>query len=650
MTSILVLVVLFVAVSVSIVRRRVVNARRALFLSHLDLAPSTRDGRPRQVVAFFHPYCNAGGGGERVLWTAIHHMQQQDLQHERVYVVYTGDAVSVSKQTMIDKVQDRFDIALDPTTLHFVPLSLRWLVDDSTWPRFTLAGQSFGSVVLAGQALWSNRGVVPDVWIDTMGYAFAYPLVRYLCRIPVASYTHYPTISTDMVSRVERRLAGHTNPSIVAGSTVLSRIKLTYYRLFLVVYRWSLTRAQVIMVNSSWTKRHVEDILNVRSSAASAASPRSGPKTTTTTRVETKPGRINDKSPSIVLLYPPCDTTSLNSIPLSAPRSSPADENDVDRGTEPRVDGGAGRDPMTILSLAQFRPEKEHPTQLLSLAHLFSLDPKWRSRGVRLVVVGSVRNAQDEQRVRELRGLARELGLENEVEFKVNVEWAELKALLAQAGIGFHTMIDEHFGITLVEFQAAGLIPLAHASAGPLLDILVPYPPPPSERPGSSRSSHDSARSEGSPPRDRGEPVETTRGPTGFLAPPPSSSSSSSPSPTCSPPSSPRDDDSRPSTRPPPSPALTTRSLAEAYAHQLDHILRLSASDQLSLRTRARRSANERFGVETFERGWDEAIERVVSTVRGGGGGRRGGRGGGHSRREGDDGHDEDVARDRKRR
>ena len=23
------------------------------------------------VVGFFHPYCNAGGGGERVLWTAL---------------------------------------------------------------------------------------------------------------------------------------------------------------------------------------------------------------------------------------------------------------------------------------------------------------------------------------------------------------------------------------------------------------------------------------------------------------------------------------------------------------------------------------------------------------------------------------------------
>lgn len=55
-------------------------------------------------------------------------------------------------------------------------------------------------------------------------------------------------------------------------------------------------------------------------------------------------------------------------------------------------------------------------------------------------------------------------------------------------------MMDEHFGINVVEFmvrplssslytsqltcpniQAAGLIPVVHASAGPLLDIVVPF-------------------------------------------------------------------------------------------------------------------------------------------------------------------------------
>ncbi len=33
--------------------------------------------RQSYVCAFFHPYCNAGGGGERVLWSAINAMQQQ---------------------------------------------------------------------------------------------------------------------------------------------------------------------------------------------------------------------------------------------------------------------------------------------------------------------------------------------------------------------------------------------------------------------------------------------------------------------------------------------------------------------------------------------------------------------------------------------
>lgn len=29
------------------------------------------------TVAFFHPYCNAGGGGERVLWCALRALQNR---------------------------------------------------------------------------------------------------------------------------------------------------------------------------------------------------------------------------------------------------------------------------------------------------------------------------------------------------------------------------------------------------------------------------------------------------------------------------------------------------------------------------------------------------------------------------------------------
>ena len=35
-----------------------------------------------------------------------------------------------------------------------------------------------------------------------------------------------------------------------------------------------------------------------------------------------------------------------------------------------------------------------------------------------------------------------------------------------------HTMIDEHFGIGVVEMLAAGLVTIAHGSGGPLMDII----------------------------------------------------------------------------------------------------------------------------------------------------------------------------------
>ena len=38
--------------------------------------------------------------------------------------------------------------------------------------------------------------------------------------------------------------------------------------------------------------------------------------------------------------------------------------------------------------------------------------------------------------------------------------------------MAIHTMKEEHFGITIVEMMAAGLITIAHASGGPLQDII----------------------------------------------------------------------------------------------------------------------------------------------------------------------------------
>jgi hypothetical protein len=67
----------------------------------------------------------------------------------------------------------RFDITLAPQSLHFVFLELRWLVEDRSWPRFTLVGQSLGSMYLAWEAL---SKFVPDLYIGVLPVVGTLPL------------------------------------------------------------------------------------------------------------------------------------------------------------------------------------------------------------------------------------------------------------------------------------------------------------------------------------------------------------------------------------------------------------------------------------------------------------------------------------------
>lgn len=76
------------------------------------------------------------------------------------------------------------------------------LLEASSSPHFTLLGQSMGSMFLGWEAL---TAFVPDLYMDSMGYAFTLPIFRYLGGCRVGSYVHYPTVSTDMLSVVRER-------------------------------------------------------------------------------------------------------------------------------------------------------------------------------------------------------------------------------------------------------------------------------------------------------------------------------------------------------------------------------------------------------------------------------------------------------------
>jgi len=127
-----------------------------------------------------------------------------------------------------------------------------------------------------------------------------------------------------------------------------------------------------------------------------------------------------------------------------------------------------------ILSVGQFRPEKDHPLQLQAVYELRTLlaqdESLWNR--IKLVIVGSCRNEEDYDRLKNMQDLTKHLSLENNVQFKVNVPYDDLLKLYQAADIGIHTMWNEHFGIGIVECMAAGLIMVAHRSGGPLLDIV----------------------------------------------------------------------------------------------------------------------------------------------------------------------------------
>lgn len=79
-----------------------------------------------------------------------------------------------------------------------------------------------------------------------------------------------------------------------------------------------------------------------------------------------------------------------------------------------------------------------------------------------MVIIGSCRGKEDEERKKCIEDLTKHLALDNSVEIKANISYTELIENYQMASIGMHTMWNEHFGISVVELMASGLITVAH--------------------------------------------------------------------------------------------------------------------------------------------------------------------------------------------
>uniref|UniRef100_A0A6G1SG94 GDP-Man:Man(3)GlcNAc(2)-PP-Dol alpha-1,2-mannosyltransferase n=1 Tax=Aceria tosichella TaxID=561515 RepID=A0A6G1SG94_9ACAR len=392
------------------------------FLYWLIIRWWLRRARRKNTIGIFHLYCSSGGGGERVLWHLVKILLEKYPKYT-IYI-YTQKELHQDSLQILLKARNLFkiDLLADDRALErleFVPLSLSPWIEAKKYPFLTLLFQNLISVIVAFQAAYN---IVPEVYFETIGFTFTLPVFK-LAGSRIATYIHYPTISSDMIHNVETTThASYNNRQVFVRFPLLRQLKLVYYKLLVFLYGYAGRSADTVMVNSSWTQKHIESLWSCKA----------------------------------VVVYPPCDVDSFKALPLER--------------FEERLSSKVGQSNLNIISIAQFRPEKNHQMQIEAF-DMFMNRVK-HSNDSQLTLYGGCRGAEDQKLVEYLRDLINRLDLSSRVSLVVNASFEELLDGLHEADVAIHTMVNEHFGIVMLEFMAAGLITIAHNSGGPKADII----------------------------------------------------------------------------------------------------------------------------------------------------------------------------------
>lgn len=387
------------------------------------------------IYGFLHPNASAGGGGERVLWAAVH--DTLNTSDNAVAAIYVAKDSGATQATLVASAAERFNINFTPqqtNRLVIIALTQTWLIDPDTFPILTMLGQAIGMAVVGYEAI---ANLMPDVFVDTTGLAFSYPIVSFFAKIPIIAYVHYPFIQDNMVSAID----------VTKSKGIFGKAKVTlkkfYYKVLAVLYKFAGSRATVVTCNSTWTQKYL------------------------------------NWSQKSTIVYPPCATQD-----FPAP-AAPGITGEITEKVAEKASPVMERSPAAVY-LAQFRAEKRHDLVITSFAK-FLKNYKASSRPDKtkphLILIGSVRNELDELRVQQLNALAIDSGLrDSDYTIVQNAPWTAVQKILASSLIGINAMWNEHFGMGVVEVMAAGLIPIVNASAGPLMDIVKdidPAKPPP---------------------------------------------------------------------------------------------------------------------------------------------------------------------------
>ncbi|CAF0826015.1 unnamed protein product [Rotaria sp. Silwood1] len=369
----------------------------------------------RYSVAFFYPYYkNDSSSSERVLWFAIESILKK-YKNDIQIIIYTGDT-NTTIEEILQCVKQRFgiDMKIYESSITFIYLRSRFLIEGNYYNILTSLVQNIGSIILGFEALIR---FIPDVYIDSMGYALTYPCFYYFASIPIISYVHYPKINSNLFEQINEEYKTYNNHQSIIKNSILNKIKLVSYQIYTYVYSWCGKCSKIVYCNSTWTKKHIESIWGTC---------------------------------CIHLVYPPCDVKQFLEMPLI---------NDNEQIVK------------KIVSIGQFQREKNHELQIRIFYQLLQKKPDYCQK-LKLILIGSIKHNDDRKYLEQLQLLVDKLNISNEVIFKVDIDSQELKTQLNQAIIGLHTMQNDHFGLGIVEMMAAGAIVVAHKSGGLQMDII----------------------------------------------------------------------------------------------------------------------------------------------------------------------------------
>lgn len=352
------------------------------------------DRTERKRILFVHTAGEFFGGGEKVLWTAVHAILKDKPKYKISILMNNKEELS----DLLRKIEARYGLKINEHDFYerikIIDLPDELFIRHSDLIFGTVYIKFMLNVIIYMYCVIVSSSGFSHV-IDTEGNPIFVLLAKVFSKASTIVYIHYPYIDMDVL-----KAAGF--------------LKRLYYQSIVLIYNICINNADKIMANSSWTENKLLEL---------------------------------NSSLKLTKIFPPCNIEDFAQY--------------FEKTQKEKL----------IVSFGQFRPEKRHIDQIEIISALKDrLNSKFN--GYKFTMIGSARHEVDQALIQELKRKIHNLGLDDVVSIKNDIGIDDIKHIFAKAKFGIHTMINEHFGIGIVEMLSAGVVVLAHNSAGPRNDII----------------------------------------------------------------------------------------------------------------------------------------------------------------------------------